>query len=118
VRRRSNADRLPKRFDEVLAAVMEYAALALLAGLLAALAATSLREGGACRARGGSVGLDAALRCVGSVRVLPESATAYRTSGRAWIRVIWRCWHNGGAYSPSSGSDRGPGRAAHRPAGV
>jgi hypothetical protein len=44
VRPRSNADRLPERFDEVLAAVMEDAALALLAGLLAALAATSLRE--------------------------------------------------------------------------
>ena len=44
MRPRSNADRLPERFDEVLAAVMEYAALALLAGLLAALAATSLRE--------------------------------------------------------------------------
>jgi predicted NAD/FAD-binding protein len=44
VRRRSNTDGLPERFDEALAAVMEYGALTLLAGLLAALAATFLRE--------------------------------------------------------------------------
>ena len=45
MRRRSNADRLPERFDEVLARSGHgIRALALLAGLLAALAATSLRE--------------------------------------------------------------------------
>ena len=42
---------------------------------------------------------------------------AVRILARAWIYVIWRCWHDGTAYDPAKHSalQRRPGPAASRP---